>query len=70
MRITRIKLAFFLLLTVMTNSGALAEWAPNVKPGQKILDVTAIDQDGKVWSNSSHNGKNGYLLLFNRSVVW
>jgi len=46
------------------------EWAKGIVKGTSFPHISASDQTGKVWTTESLTGKNGFLLLFNRSVVW
>ena len=56
-------------LTIATNILA-DDWAPEIAIGQPLPEISAMDQNGKHWDNQSLSGKKGYLLLFNRSIVW
>jgi len=46
------------------------EWAAEIVKGMPFPQISASDQTGKAWTSETLSGKNGYLLLFNRSVVW
>ncbi|HIG43435.1 MAG: hypothetical protein ABGY96_24020 [bacterium] len=47
-----------------------AEWAVSFPVGSPFPSVQALDQSGQIWSNEAFSGDNGFLFLFNRSVVW
>lgn len=62
-----------LVLTILFSSTVLAEefvWAPDINPGDVFPTFSLSDQDGVKHSNGSLGGENGYLIQFNRSVVW
>lgn len=46
------------------------EWAPEFEVGHTFPDFTMLDQDGNTYTSSDVSGANGYLIQFNRSVVW
>jgi len=59
------------LIALMIATNVLADdWAPEIAIGQPLPKLSAMDQYDKHWDNQSLSGKNGYLLLFNRSIVW
>ena len=45
-------------------------WAPFHRVGDSFPDATLLDQDGQPVVISESSGNKGYLVLFNRSVVW
>lgn len=62
-----------LFLTILFSSTVLAEefvWAPGFNPGDDFPTFALSDQDGITHSSDSLSGDNGYLIQFNRSVVW
>ncbi|MFT7686267.1 MAG: hypothetical protein ACI9FB_001612 [Candidatus Azotimanducaceae bacterium] len=61
----------FLILLIGVNVSA-EEWAPDIVKGQTFPKIDAQDQLGKHWDNQSllSEGGNGFLILFNRSIVW
>ena len=38
--------------------------------GEKIPDITAVDQSGRTWTFDDLKGPNGAVLLFYRSADW
>ena len=46
------------------------EWAAEIVKGKPFPQISASDQAGKAWTTETLSGKNGFLLLFNRTVVW
>ena len=62
-----------LLMTILLSNTVLAEefvWAPGFNPGDDFPTFSLSDQDGATHSSDSLGGDNGYLIQFNRSVVW
>jgi len=46
------------------------EWSSKVPVGGPFPSISATDQSGVRHKNEELPGKNGFLFLFNRSVVW
>ncbi|MBV1877353.1 MAG: hypothetical protein KUG79_06900 [Pseudomonadales bacterium] len=58
-------------LTVPTATAeADLSWAANFPVGSTFPQINATDQSGKLRHNNNITGVNGFLVLFNRSVVW
>tara|TARA_R110002072_G_scaffold7773_7_gene41626 strand:+ start:38658 stop:38897 length:240 start_codon:yes stop_codon:yes gene_type:complete len=61
------------LFTILFSPLAISEefdWAPSINPGDTFPAFSLGDQDGLEQTNASISGENGYLIQFNRSVVW
>ena len=50
--------------------GSEFEWATDINPGDKFPAFELSAQDGEPLSLASLGAENGYLIQFNRSVVW
>lgn len=46
------------------------EWAPEFNVGDAFPEFALRDQNGESQSSKTLQGDNGYLIQFNRSVVW
>ena len=46
------------------------EWAPEFNVGDTFPDFSLRDQNGEAQNAASLSGDKGYLISFNRSVVW
>jgi len=60
----------FLLSANASANDEVFNWAPDIISGKALPSIDAKDQESKQWTNKTMSGKNGFLLLFNRSVVW
>ena len=69
---TKIKFIFSLpaLLLCFSVQASEFEWATGFAVGDTFPDSQLIAIDGKKTLISSVAGDNGYLVVFNRSVVW
>ena len=71
--LNKCKLLISIFVLLLGTNVAAEEWAPAIVKGQTFPEIDAVDQHGKHWDNQSllsQDGKNGFLLLFNRSIVW
>jgi len=59
-----------LSLFSVTATAEVFAWAPEYQPGDVFPTFSMVDQDNNVQTNDIVAGKNGYLIQFNRSVVW
>ena len=64
--------AILITLSMSFSSIALSaeEWAIGYPVGTSIAKIEAVDQFGQLREFNNLKGKNGLLLLFNRSTVW
>jgi hypothetical protein len=69
-KLNNYKILLPLIALLLTTNVIADDWAPEIAIGQTVPEINAMDQNGKHWNNQSLSGKKGYLLLFNRSIVW
>lgn len=69
---TKAKLLFVLsaLMLCLSAQASEFEWATDFTVGDPFPDSDLISTTGKKTSVASLAGVNGYLIQFNRSVVW
>ncbi len=60
--------ALFLFAASPVWADYAAEWGPQV--GTALPELRAPDQDGKAVELADLQGKNGVLIIFNRSADW
>jgi hypothetical protein len=59
-----------LSLFSLTASAETFDWAPEFNVGDAFPSFSMVDQDSNVQTNDRITGDSGYLVQFNRSVVW
>ena len=62
--------ASFLLSAAAYAEDQSASWAAEFPVGSTMPAFKLADQSKQAWHNVKLSGENGYLILFNRSVVW
>ena len=68
-----VRSSILIALLSLFSLAALAEkfdWAPEFNVGDTFPTFSMADQDNNVQTNDRIAGENGYLVQFNRSVVW
>lgn len=63
-------MALMLLQAAIVNAETNFVFAPEFNVGDAFPDQTLKDQDGNAVTISTSSGSKGYLIAFNRSVVW
>jgi hypothetical protein len=59
-----------LSLFSLTVTAETFSWAPEFNVGDSFPEFSRVDQDDNDQTNALVTGENGYLIQFNRSVVW
>lgn len=59
-----------LSLVSLTATAETFSWAPEFNVGDTFPTFSMVDQDSNVQTHDLVTGDNGYLIVFNRSVVW